>query len=146
MEEIPDLDHKTFVPRASTPLLDAIGRGINDLEQSLAKLTENERPSQVVMVIITDGHENASREFKKNQVKKMIKDKIEKHDWNFVFLSADMESIGDARDLGIDPDAILAYKKNKLGTANMWQALSEGTAAYRQKKKKKFGFDPEDAQ
>src|SRR5215211_8496284 len=55
LPEIPELTRETFVPRASTPLLDAMGRGINDLEKSLIDLTENERPSRVV--IITDGQE-----------------------------------------------------------------------------------------
>src|SRR5919112_968795 len=50
LPEIPELTRETFVPRASTPLLDAMGRGINDLEKSLLELTENKRPSRVVMV------------------------------------------------------------------------------------------------
>ena len=66
LDKVPDLTRETFVPRASTPLLDAIGRGINDLESSLANLAEDHRPSRVVMVIITDGAENASREFNKD--------------------------------------------------------------------------------
>jgi len=65
IKAVPDLDRNTYVPRASTPLYDTIGRGIIDLEASIAKLPESDRPSQVMMVIITDGQENSSREFTK---------------------------------------------------------------------------------
>ena len=58
-----DLTPETFVPRASTPLLDALGRGILDLERSLTLLGPEQRPGHVVFVVITDGQENASREF-----------------------------------------------------------------------------------
>jgi len=60
IQEVPELTHETYIPRASTPLLDAMGRGINDIEKSLAELSEEERPSKVVVVVITDGMENAS--------------------------------------------------------------------------------------
>jgi len=53
--DIPDLTRESYVPRATTPLLDAIGRGINDLEASNAALSPEARPDRVVMVIIPDG-------------------------------------------------------------------------------------------
>jgi len=76
--EVPELTRETYVPRASTPLLDAMGRGIIDLEKSLSELSEADRPAKVVMVVVTDGQENASREFRKEQIEKMIKEQIEK--------------------------------------------------------------------
>jgi hypothetical protein len=72
--EVPELTRETYVPRASTPLLDAMGRGIIDLEKSLSELSEADRPAKVVMVVVTDGQENASREFRKEQIEKMIDD------------------------------------------------------------------------
>ena len=70
--EVPKLNREMYVPRAQTPLLDAIGRGVNDLEASLAKLADNARPSKVVLAIVTDGQENASREFTRVQIVKMM--------------------------------------------------------------------------
>ncbi len=55
--QIPTLDRERFVPRANTPLLDALCRGINDLEQSLAMLPEAERPAKVVFAVVTDGQQ-----------------------------------------------------------------------------------------
>jgi len=64
INEVPVLTRETFVPRASTPFLDAIGRGINDLGQSLSEIGEEAGPKRFVMVIITDGQENASKDFR----------------------------------------------------------------------------------
>ena len=70
---------ETYIPRATTALYDAIGRTINELK------TEDD----VVFVIVTDGFENASKEF----TQKMVFDKIEekkKSGWNFIFLGANI--------------------------------------------------------
>jgi hypothetical protein len=144
LAEVPELTHETFVPRASTPLLDAIGRGINDLEKSLADITENERPSRIVMVIITDGQENASREFRKDQIEKMIKEKQEKAAWQFVFLSADLAAIGDALATGMRPAAVMAHDKNGHGTSAAWAALSRSISDYRRGNKEDVSFTDED--
>ena len=144
IQDVPELTRETYVPRASTPLLDAMGRGINDLEHSISKLEEAAKPSQVVMVIITDGKENASREFKKAQVEKMIKEKQEKSDWQFVFLSADLEAIGEALSAGVAPAAAMAFDKTRKGTAAAWSSMSSRIADYRSKRSESVAFTEED--
>lgn len=144
LSEIPELSRATFVPRATTPLLDAMGRGINDLEKSLGDLSESERPSRVVMVIITDGQENASREFRKDQIGKMIREKQEESGWQFVFLSADLDSIGDALQHGIYASSVLAHDKNEHGVSAAWASLSRSISDYRAARKQDVSFDEED--
>ena len=144
LPEIPELTRETFVPRASTPLLDAMGRGINDLEKSLADLPEDERASRVVMAIITDGQENASREFRKDQVEKMIREKQEKLDWQFVFLSADLDAIGDALQSGIHASSVLSHDKDGRGVGAAWASLSRNISDYRAARKANVSFDDED--
>ena len=144
LAEVPALTRQTFVPRANTPLLDAMGRGINDLEKSLADLAENERPARVVMVIITDGQENASREFRKGQVEKMIREKQETSAWQFVFLSADLAAIGDALQSGIRPGSTLAHDKDGHSTAAAWASLSRSISDYRAGHKEDVSFTEED--
>lgn len=141
---VPELTRETFVPRAATPLLDAIGRGINDLEKGLADLAEDERPARVVMAIVTDGQENASREFRKDQIKKMIQEKQEKSAWQFVFLSADLEAIDDAMETGIAARAILAHDKDGRGVGAAWTALSRHVAEYRTGQADDVSFDEQD--
>ncbi len=71
IRNVPDLTRETYVPSASTPLLDAMGRGITDLEKSIAEIEEEGRPEKVMMVVITDGRENASREYTKDRIRRM---------------------------------------------------------------------------
>ena len=141
---VPELTRETYVPRASTPLLDAMGRAINDLEKSLAELDKKVRPAKVVVAVVTDGQENASREFTKAQVEKMIKEKTDQEGWQFVFLSADLAAIGDALQVGIGANATLLHVKDAQGTAMAWDALAVRTAEYRAARRKKIGFDQAD--
>jgi len=144
--EVPELTRETYVPRASTPLLDAMGRGINDLENSLSKLGEADRPARVLMVVVTDGQENASREFRKEQIEKMIKEKTEKDGWQFVFLSADLAAIHDAHAVGVDPSASLLYEKSGLGSKGAWFSLSRRLSEYRSARLRRLMFFEEDRQ
>jgi hypothetical protein len=131
LQEVPKLTRETFVPRSGTPLLDAIGQGIYDLEKSLVKIPEDEQPSRVIMIIITDGQENSSRGFRKDQIERMIKEKQEKFDWQFVFLSADLSAVRDALDIGVRPDTVMAFSKDARGTAEAWTSLSTTMSSYR---------------
>ena len=142
--EVPELTRETYVPRASTPLLDAMGRGINDLEASLAAMPAKTRPARVVMVIITDGQENASHEFTKGQVEKMIKAKQDKSDWQFVFLSADLAAVGDAVKSGVRMCSSMAFDKNSRGTQAAWLSMSCKVADYRSERASDVSFSQED--
>jgi len=144
IQTVQELGRRTYVPRASTPLLDALGRGINDLEKSIEEIVDDERPLRIVFVVITDGQENASREFRRDQVVKMIREKTDTDKWQFVFLSADLDAIDDAMSYGFTPDAALAFQKTTVGTAVAFASLSSKISDYRTMKKAKIGFDPED--
>jgi hypothetical protein len=145
IDGIPALTRETYVPRYGTPLLDAIGRGINDLERTIAVMGKERSPSKVVVVIITDGQENSSREFSKDQVIRMIKEKSDKDDWQFVFLSADLAAIRDARKYGIRADSTLLFDKSGPGTETAWALLRERLSEFRRGRRRKMGFDPGDS-
>lgn len=142
--KVPEMTRETFVPRAATPLLDAMGRGINDLEKSLAEMKEHKRPSRVIIIIITDGQENSSLEFRKDQIEKMIKEKQEKSAWQFIFLSADLAAIGDALTTGFHAASTMAYDKTAKGTAAAWVSASARIADYRAARSKDVSFTEED--
>ena len=143
IKDVPELTRKTYVPRAATPLLDAMGRGINDLDSILAKMEKKEKPSRIVMVIITDGQENSSREFRKDQVEKMIREKTTEG-WQFVFLSADLGAIDEAMATGVHAKSALAFDKDAQGTAAVWASASNKISAYRSGIKDEVSFDEED--
>ncbi len=130
IQMVGDLTAQTYMPRASTPLYDAVGRGINDLRAGLGGLPEALRPKKIVMVIVTDGQENASREFTGAQVRKMIADAKEAG-WQFVFLSADESAISDSASLNIDASNAAFFKKSTAGSSEMWERVSNRSMAYR---------------
>ncbi|MBN2448921.1 MAG: VWA domain-containing protein [Lentisphaeria bacterium] len=144
LADVPPLTRETFVPRASTPLLDAMGRGINDLEKSLADMPEDARPERIVLVIVTDGRENSSREFRKDQIAKMVREKQERDAWQFVFLSADMGAIHDAMDLGVRGVAAMAFVGTAEGTASAWASVSASCADYRSARRADASFTDAD--
>ncbi len=143
IHDVPELTRKTYVPRATTPLLDALGRGIIDLDRSLAKLGTTRRPGKVVFVVITDGQENASREFRKDQIVKMIRDRSEKNEWEFVFLSADLAAIEDAVEYGVRRDAAMHFDKTGAATVNAMGFMTKEISMFRSGKKRKIGFEPD---
>ena len=93
IKDVPSLDEHTYVPRGTTALLDAIGRTINTIGERLDKAPEPERPGKVIVAILTDGLENASQEFKRKQIFKMIKHQREVYSWEFIFLGARQDAI-----------------------------------------------------
>lgn len=142
IHKVPELNRDTYVPRGGTPLLDALGRGIIDLERTIDNMDHAEKPSKAVVVAITDGQENDSLEFTKDRIVKMIKDRSQKDDWQFVFLSADLAAIGDAMSYGIQPQAVLLFEKSSKGTFAACSSLSATISQYRAGKKRKMGFAP----
>ena len=144
IKEVPELTRETYVPRATTPLLDAMGRGINDLEKCLADMKEGDRLVKVVFVVITDGQENASREFQRDQILKMINEKEKQSGWQFVFLSADLDAINDAMAQGFQPAAAMAFDKTGVGVQNAWGAVSKNISNYRASRSKDVSFSEED--
>jgi hypothetical protein len=144
IKEVPELTKETYVPRATTPLLDAIGRGINDLGKCLADMKEDDKPSKVVFVVITDGQENASREFRRDQILKMINEKEKQYGWQFVFLSADLDAINDALDHGFQAKAAMAFDQTGVGAQNAWASVSQNIANYWSSKAKDVSFSEED--
>lgn len=140
---IPALTPELYVPRASTPLYDAMGRGILDLEASLAAMPEAERPGKVIFVVVTDGQENASREFDRGRVTGLI-DAKKKLGWDFVFLSADLDAFLDADRIGIDQASRIMFSKTKRGSDRVWAAASLKIRDRRSGVADKVVFDDED--
>lgn len=129
---VPPLDDTTFVPRGATALLDAVGRTIEYVGARIGKMQKTHRPDQVLFVIITDGEENSSREFKLEQIHKMISQRQEKEEWQFVFIGANQDAIQAGAQLGIPAGAAFSFEADGEGVENMFQRVSGSTVAYRE--------------
>ena len=118
-------------PRSMTALLDAIGKTINNVGARISKTSEDQRPGKVAVVIVTDGHENASVEFKLSQISQMIKHQTDKYQWQFAFLGANIDSFAEAGRLGISSQSTMDYHPSAAGVVGAYGSLSRGLASYR---------------
>lgn len=130
-----------YLPRASTPLYDAVGRGIVDTGGRLAGMPEADRPGKVVFVIITDGLENASREFDRDQVLKMIQEQSERYAWQFVFLGANQDALAEGAKIGVAAANAMTYDAAKAGC--VMRELGANVRAYRRGKAKDMAWSDE---
>lgn len=108
IEKVPDLNAQTYVPRAGTALLDAMGMTIDAIGKRLASTPESDRPSKVIVACMTDGEENSSQQYSNEQITKMIQHQQEKYSWEFVFLGATIGSRSMARSWSLKDENVLA--------------------------------------
>jgi len=128
IQNVPKLE---FVPRGGTALLDAMGRAIAETGERLSRMNENDRPAKVVVVIITDGEENASKEYTKARVAEMIKHQTEKYSWEFVFLAANQDAIKEATAFNINAANAINYVHTKAGYNAVFESVSSNLCNYR---------------
>lgn len=111
--DVPHLNRTTYAPSGMTALLDAVGRGIDELGQSLSHMLESDRPEHVIFVIVTDGEENSSREYNKEpgKVAAMVKLQEDVYKWKFTYLGAGPNALQQAAHLlNISGDKAAAYR------------------------------------
>lgn len=125
------LSKQNYSPNGGTALLDAIGRTINNVESKINDMTEDAKPEKVIFVIITDGEENQSIEFTKDQIMQMINNHREEQKWEFVFIGANQDAIQAGGSIGVRAGATLDYDASPIGTQVMYASLTRGMTNYR---------------
>ena len=131
INDVPPLTSAQYRPGGLTALMDAIGRTINSVGKRLADTPEEERPSHVIFVITTDGYENASREFDREQVKRMIQHQQDKYSWQFLFLGAGIDAYKEARSIGIGGVHTMSVSADTWGTQNAYCSIANASKAIR---------------
>lgn len=118
-----------LAPRGMTALLDAIGRTVITVGEQLAARSEDERPGEVVLVILTDGQENASREYAEGTIRNLISRQQDQYGWKFVFLGADQDAFEVSGGLGIGRESTLSYGSDhtKRSMTNAGHMVARGT-------------------
>lgn len=124
LEEVPSLEYN---PDGCTAMNDGIGKAIHDIGEWLNNMDESERPSKNMIVIMTDGQENSSREYTLEQVRDMIKHQEEKYNWSFVYMGSDLNSLSDADSLGISLRSI----SSKSNITKNYDNISVFASSYR---------------
>ena len=90
-----------YSPCGCTAMNDGVGTAIDEIGKWLSDMDESERPSKNMIVIMTDGQENASKEYNFDTVKAKIKHQEEKYSWTFVYMGTNLQDLKDANRLGI---------------------------------------------
>lgn len=130
IQNIKKLSEDNYVPGSMTALLDAVGRGINDISIDISQRKDNNKPNKLLFVIITDGAENSSKEYEFSKIKNLIKEK-EKDNWEFLFLGANLENFSDAGNMGVNMTANMS--KSDFETS--MKSMSIYTASFRKDSK-----------
>ena len=126
LDDVIVLDRKNYVPRGGTALLDAMGQTIHRMD---AVLANDKSIEQAIMVVLTDGDENSSKEFSNAQINKLI-DERSAGVWDFVFLGAGQDAIAQATSLGISLHNTLSFSGDSVGTQRALRKMSASVTNY----------------
>ena len=131
------LNHITYRPDGSTALLDAIGDTITQISIQ----TQSSRlPTTVVVVILTDGHENASRLFNLVKIRNMISSLEESGNWTFSFIGATLDAVDVAESMSIKKQNSFSFEKGEMNNS-VWSKLDKSMNHYFEKKKTNRSLD-----
>lgn len=119
LAEMPAITARDYHPRGLTALYDSVGQGI----------ANNQDDEHVILLIQTDGQDNASKMYSQTQVKEMIQGKTAAG-WDINFMGADINVDREARKMGIHPGKAAMFAKNKQGVATSYDAMSASTTSY----------------
>lgn len=130
LSETPKTGEFRFEPRNNTALRDAIGKTIVSVGEELGALAEEQRPSKVVIVIMTDGMENASKEFSASRIAEMIKHQQEIYNWQFQYLGANQDAVAVGATMNIPAANSVMYAASNAGTRSVMASVSRNTQNY----------------
>lgn len=132
--EVRPMTESEYNVRGCTAYYDALGRGILHHIRVQRYLAPERRAEKVLFVVMTDGFENASREFNAQSLKRLIRTEQEKWGWEFVFIGAGIDAIQAAADIGINADCAINTVADKDGIAMSYMCASEAITNLRERR------------
>lgn len=121
---IVDVPSLVLEPRGMTALYDAVGRLVTEIGAELAALPEDERPGSVTVLVMTDGHENASAEWTNTAVRELIASQERDYQWDFVFLGSNIDAVEVGAALGFARDKSMTYVSTTVGVTAAFDSVS----------------------
>ncbi len=131
LKDVRPLTDREYTVGGTTALLDAIGLTIRRIANAQRLAPAHLRADRVLFVITTDGMENASREFSREQIRRMIELEKTQYDWEFIFLGANIDAVETASNFGIAPSRASNYRADSRGTRLNFDVLSETVSQMR---------------
>jgi nucleoid-associated protein YgaU len=114
---VADVPPLALRPRGRTALLDAMGRLVGGAGDELAALPESERPGTVIVAVMTDGLENASREWTHPAIRSLVEQQTSAYSWQFLYMGADQDAIEVGTGLGVDARYAVTYGRGRTKEA-----------------------------
>ena len=127
IKKVKKITNQDYYVRGMTALLDAVGLGIS----KMIKRQKKGKADQVIVVISTDGYENASRFYSYSQIQEMINLEKEKYGWEFIFLGARIDAIHEAEKIGIQADRAVKFYEDNEGVELSFKAANNFTKSIR---------------
>jgi len=131
IKAVNEISAKEYYVRGCTALLDAVGKTIRKINKVQKNTADDYRAEKVLFVITTDGIENASREFTYDKIKSMVEKQKRKHNWEFIFLGANIDAIDVANRFGIAKNRTQNFHNDSEGIALNYEVLNETMAYFR---------------
>ena len=131
LADVPDLTDREYYVRGCTALLDAVGGAIHHIGNVHKYARREDVPEKTLLIITTDGMENASRRYTYDKVRRMIEHEKEKYGWEFLFLGANIDAAAEAKRFGIDESMAANYHCDEEGTALNYEVISEAITSVR---------------
>lgn len=129
--DIHTIDGILIEPRRATALLDAIGMTITMVGEDLAAMDEDKRPGKVLFVIVTDGYENASKEWTYDKINEAISRQRDEFSWEFIFLAANQDAIQTGTKMGVPVANNMVFAATGEGVQRMTKSVSTYVSDYR---------------
>ena len=130
IEDVKDLTTADYQVRGCTALLDCVGDSIRHIKRVQGYMPDEHKAEHVIFVITTDGLENASKHHTYQDVKRAIEQCTEEG-WEFIFLGANIDAVGEAARIGIAPDRAATYIADEAGSSVMYEGVAEACCSMR---------------
>ncbi len=134
LQGVNPITSKEYFVRGTTGLLDALGSTIGKTLNATQNTAEEARAEKVMVIVTTDGLENASREYGYAKVKSLISQTKEQYGWEYIFLGANMDAALEAKKFGIDANNAVDYHADSAGTELNYMVMSEAISSVRKTK------------
>ncbi|MFU2417471.1 vWA domain-containing protein [Peptacetobacter sp. AB800] len=131
INKVKELTEEDYVCMSCTALLDAVGESIKHIRNIHKYARKEDIPEKTVFVIMTDGLENASEKYRYHDVKRLIERAKEENNWEFLFLGANIDAIGEAKNLGIEEDYAVEFCCDEKGIELNYEAVSDAVKMMR---------------
>jgi len=125
VKNVKPLNKDTYIPKAMTPLYDAVVNSVEELYKSV-----QDKKMAVVVVIMTDGEENSSKQHDEKCVRELVEKLQKKGNWTFTYMGANQDAWANAAKYGIAAGNTMSWASNNVGTMNAFRSLGGSSVAY----------------